>query len=407
MTTSKQQKLVVNLYRHLLKRCREIPTNRDLSHLHQRVENVPIGTSKDLRQALQQSFHKSHVGSKEHVQKALEGLRLLLSLDIDKLPILQLVDVGAIDAPSSKATSTAVVMSTHSKDWLEAVDWLPRMEDLKDRPYRPSDLPLFPMGGPLMPLRDLEGYPLPLFSQLTDIPVAGMEIPLKIFEPRYREMYKDVLSNGSKRFVVPVSHPYHAGRFARYGWIFEIVRVEDVADQTQGQIHLLAHHLVTRAVRIDTIVNPSDWATQSTYLRIQGEILEDTFAEMEDLNDIARTLRDLSASNNAYSSLAGRLLSGLAEGSIWSLVSIWMDWLQMEIIEIQVKIAAEIQMQAKLVGTGAVDTAMIQSAQAPFQEKLESLLMETSTLVPLLINESPKEQCARMHNRIRNRLLGN
>jgi hypothetical protein len=52
-----------------------------------------------------------------------------------------------------------------------------------------------------------------------------------------------------------------------------------------------------------------------------------------------------------------------------------------------------------------VDDAMIVSKQAPYRDELESLLLELSTIVPLLLQESPKDQCERMHNRIRRRLV--
>lgn len=397
---AKNRLLVRSLYRNLLKWCRETPSNLSLSHLSHPVDGTLVKTSDDLRQSVRRSFRRENSDVKQDIRKALDGLRLLHSLDRKTLPPLH------HDA-EEKYGDVSDISSTCSspKDWVDAVEWLPLIDEMKDQPYQPSDLPLFPLSSPLIPNGDSDDQPLPLYSYINDVPVHGMETPLRIFESRYRELYKDVLSNGSRRFVVPVAHPYHAGRFARYGWLYEIMQVEDVADQTRGQIHLVAHHLVTFPVRIDTIVNPTDWTTKTTYLRIQGEVLDEKpFARREDLNEISVTLQELMSKQKHYV-LATRLFSGLTEDGIWGLASVWVNWLQMEALELQVKIAADIKQQTDKMGTEVVNSHMIQSIQAPFREELESLLTEASTLVPLLLQESPKEQCERMHNRIKSRLF--
>ena len=103
--------------------------------------------------------------------------------------------------------------------------------------------------------------------------------------------------------------------------------------------------------------------------------------------------------------LVERMLSGLGEGSIWPVVSVWVNWLQMEALELQVKIAAEIQLRLDGAKVETLDDSMIHSAQEPYRDELESLLLEVATLVPLLMQDPPKEQCERLHHRIRHRLL--
>jgi Lon protease-like protein len=393
MPTSNQKVLAIRLYRQLLKWSQKNP-NLSLAHLNQRVAGLAVGNSNDLKMLVKKDFRQQKEDNKLGIQKALGGLQLIYSLDVDKLP--------KIHPPQSNvATATA---SSFPKNWVDAVEWLAALEETKDLPYQPSDLPLFPLSSPLLPNGDQENQPLPLFSQLTDIPVGGLETALKIFEPRYREMYKDILSNGSKRFVVPIAHPFHAGRFAKYALLYEVVGVEDIADQTQGQVHLVAQHLVTRPVRINNIVNPDAWTTRSTYLRVQGEILEDSFGAADDLNKIGKTLRGL-MSEKEHRMLVERMLSGLGEGSIWPVVSVWVNWLQMEALELQVKIAAEIQLRLDGAKVETLDDSMIHSAQEPYRDELESLLLEVATLVPLLMQDPPKEQCERLHDRIRHRLL--
>ena len=393
MPTSNEKALTIRLYRELLKWCRKNP-NLSLAHLNRRVGGLEVGNSNDLKASMKKDFRREKEDYKHGIQKALGGLQLLYTLDVGKLP--------KMDPPESNAA--AAIGSSFPRHWVDTVEWLAALEETTSLPYQPSDLPLFPLSSPLLPNGDQENQPLPLFSQVTDIPVGGMETPLKIFEPRYREMYKDILSNGSKRFVVPVAHPFHVGRFAKYAWLYEIVRVEDIADQTRGQVHLVAQHLVTRPVRIDAIVNPDAWTTQSTYLRVQGEILDDSCNAANDLNEIEKTLRELLSEKN-HRMLVERLLSGLGEGSIWPVVSIWMSWLQMEALELQVKIAAEIQLRLDGAKVEKLDDSMIHAAQEPYRDELESLLLEVATLVPLLMQDSPKEQCERLHDRIRHRLL--
>lgn len=354
-----------------------------LAHLDHWVGGRLIDNPNTLQQSVRQVFRDDNGDTRQQIQKAMEALKFLNSLNVDELPT---------------SSTIATQQAFPTQDWLNSVQWLPPMSKMKDSPFQPSHIPLFPLSGPLLPQSDNTNI-LPLFSQLSDVPMAGMEIQLKIFEPRYQKMYQDVLSSGSKKFVVPFAHPHQSAQFAKFGWLYEIVRVEDVADQTNGQIHLLCHHLVTKPVRIDSIINPADWSTQLTYLQVQGEILEDKFVEAEDLKEIEVLLRSLTDTEHSF--LVSKLLTSLGEVNIWSLVHIWISALQMQVLELQVQIAATVKAQAKL---GEVNDIIIQAAQEPHRQELESLLMELGTLVPLLLQESPKEQCQRMLERIEERL---
>jgi Lon protease-like protein len=246
-----------------------------------------------------------------------------------------------------------------------------------------------------------------LFSQFSDVPVPGMEISLNIFEPRYQQMYQDVLSNGRRQVIVPFCHPYQSATFAQWGWLYEIVRVQDIADQTNGQVQLVCDHLVTKPVRIASIVNPSDWNTKITYLRAQAEIVHDDNFDPHDLQDIDALLRRLSSSSSSQENLdlVNRLLMTLGEGDLWSLVHVWVTELQRQVLHLQVEIAGSIQINANY---KKVDNELIAQVQKPHRQEMESLLMELSTLVPLLLQESsPKDRCQRMYQRIQERLGNN
>jgi Lon protease-like protein len=396
MPTPNQKLLIRNLYRNLHRWSRVTPQDVSLAHLDHWVGGRLIDNPNTLQQSIRQVFRDDNGDTKQRIQKAMEGIKILNTLRVDDLPTSSTTTTQQA-LPTSSTTTTRHTSSTQNS--LNSVQWLPPMSEMQDSPFLPSYIPLFPLSGPLLPQSDNTNI-LPLFSMLSELPMAGMEIPLNIFEPRYIKMYQDMLKRGSKKFVVPFAHPHQSGQFAKFGWLYEIVQVEDVADQTNGQISLLCNHLVTKPVRIDSVVNPSDWSTQLTYLQVEGEILEEKFVEAEDLKEIEVLLRSLNAAEHRPN-LIRNLLTSLGEANIWSLVHIWISALQMQVTELQVQIVATIQEQAK---SGEVNDIIIQAAQEPHRQELESLLMEIGTLVPLLLQESPKERCQRMLERFQERL---
>lgn len=99
---------------------------------------------------------------------------------------------------------------------------------------------------------------------------------LNIFEPRYREMYTDILMNGTKRFVVVTSHPTEKGRFAQTGVLFELEDLKEVSEQTADQIKYICNHKVTGRVTIHQVINPEAWEKRDTYLKIEGTIHDDS-----------------------------------------------------------------------------------------------------------------------------------
>jgi len=256
-----------------------------------------------------------------------------------------------------------------------------------------------------------------------------LEIPLNIFEPRYRQMYRDLLTAptstpSSKRFIVPFSHPSRMGQFASWAWLYEIVRVQDVADETNGRYQLVCNHLVSKPVKITSIVNPSDFETRATYLRAHAQIVDaaedikssDSLSNLKPLDDLLRLLQQnatipSSPYTSAEKSLIDRLLMAMAEGSIWPVVQVWISNLQMLILEIQVRVANKIQLQSNNPGNtrtnpeNRVNEDMITLAQEPHKKDLESMLMEVSTLIPLLLQDGcEKSQCQRLCQRIQERL---
>lgn len=151
---------------------------------------------------------------------------------------------------------------------IDSVSWLPTVVGAQDveSPQITKEgaefLPLFPLGGIVY--------------------TPNSEHVLNIFEPRYRQMYTDILMNGSKRFVVSMSHPTESGRFATTGVLFELEELKEVSEQTDDQIKYICNHKVTGRVRLHRIINPTAWESRETYLRVEGTIIDDSGKNSKD-----------------------------------------------------------------------------------------------------------------------------
>jgi Lon protease-like protein len=174
---------------------------------------------------------------------------------------------------------------------IDSVSWLPTVYNAKNvqNPMIRKDseiLPLFPLGGIVY--------------------TPNSEHILNIFEPRYRQMYTDILMNGTKRFVVAMSHPQEKGRFAQMGVLFELQDLKEVSELTNDQIKYICNHKVTGRVKLHRILNPTDWESRSTYLKVEGTIIDDTKTEDEE----PAVIRDV---YTAFASAMGSVQESKAE----------------------------------------------------------------------------------------------
>eukprot|EP00536_Pseudo-nitzschia_multiseries_P016652 jgi/Psemu1/299311/fgenesh1_pm.1188_\ len=443
---SRQRALVRSLYRKILRECERIPPNASLLYLDQWVGGTKVGNQETLRTCLRSEFRRHRNGLKnadpqtnggdfvsgeeEGIQKALEGLKYLLSLDARKLSVPQTNtepprDEEAVKIHNSSGRSRYSLASTsNSDDLLESVEWLPHVSEMNDTEVESSHFPVFPLLGPLFP--DENGTRLPLVSQFSEIPVVGMEMPLRIFEPRYRQMYQDLLSSNDapRRFIVPFSHPYRMGQFAAYGWIYDIVGVRDVADESNGRIQLVCNHIISKPVKILQLVNPTEYDAKSTYLRARAELLHDNAATDDSGSDLRPLQEMLRAVKNELRTpstdtlhrqtcLIDRLLIASGENSVWPVAQVWASHLQIEILRLQGKISTRIQLQAAAEHKLCPDSSgkhwkefitkdMVTLAQEPYKHSLRCMLVEVSTLIPLLLQQqSHGAQCHYLHERIR------
>lgn len=117
---------------------------------------------------------------------------------------------------------------------------------------------------------------LPLFPLGGIVYTPNSEHILNIFEPRYRQMYNDILMNGSKRFVVSMCHPNEEGRFAQMGVLFTLEELKEVSGMTADRVKYICNHRVAGRVKIQEVINPEVWENRDTYLKVRGRIIDDT-----------------------------------------------------------------------------------------------------------------------------------
>ena len=172
-----------------------------------------------------------------------------------------------------------------------------------------SELPLFPLGAS--------------FYALNSHPT------LQIFEPRYRQLYHDILASGKKSFVVTAADPETA-RLAAYGVIFHVDSVTDVGEQTGGEIKYIAEHTVKSRVQIHRVLNLEDAADGRTYLTVSAAPVEDDEdSGDEDLHDMEAEVADMFTSivgDNLDSEILSRGLQvNASRGGLWQLAALWLD----------------------------------------------------------------------------------
>merc|ERR1719491_358534 len=228
---TRRRALVRSIYRKLFRESNRIPENSSLVHLDQWIDNTRIKDQHTLRSCLRTSFRlRSMTNTKRDddntnqggkgIQRAMEGLKYLIYLDPNNLKTIP-SEKDEEDLHQKARPRFPLLSALRSTELLESVEWLPHLSEIEDTRVNSysSVFPIFPLSGPLFP--DKAGKRLPLVSGFSEMPVAGTEISLQIFEPRYRQMYQDLISSAStgtnklsKSFIVPFSHPHIPGKFA-------------------------------------------------------------------------------------------------------------------------------------------------------------------------------------------------
>jgi hypothetical protein len=280
---------------------------------------------------------------------------------------------------------------------------------------------------------------LPLFPLGGIVYTPNSKHVLNIFEPRYRQMYSDILMNGSKRFVVCMSHPTEPGRFAQTGVLFALEDLKEVSEQTGDAIKYVCNHKVVGRVKLHRIINPQAWSTRETYLKVEGTITDDT-KEPEPLsgNDVYGSLvsSSMSAEEEALkrsfislvetqheleedirftkaSSTRLAVKDGPGPDGLWQTISLWKSYVDQRLVGRQNELQSDFQdkLQAfikKQMGVKNEElpslisfedlTPELQKEVTDLQKRmsleLEPLVMEASlTMQKILEAESHSERC--------------
>jgi hypothetical protein len=418
-----QRRLVLTVYRGFMRWCKEIPPMLPLDEFISPRRGMTMDNVKVFRQVLRATFREeSAVPVTERIQDGVSGLR---QLNLARPHITAYSrqwgeNIRNMHEKKKSKKSTATRNNFDEREWvqeqLDRISWLPKLEESAPMSFYDVDaksrFPLFPIRGPIFhedaitslksASSSLDALPLPLFSLQQEIPLPGLQVPFRIFEPRYRQLYTDLSTSGDRQVVVPFAHPFIPGRFARHGMVHELTNLQKVTEESNGKIQYLADHVVTNPVEIKHILNPQVWATQETYVQIHGELIDLSIDGLH--TDLLEPLRDVVLSWKGATShpLATKSLLALGVEDVWAVVSLWCKHFQQELHQLQLGVYTQVKRQA-----GLNDILMVVNpersqgytldhvakAQEPHRRRLLQLMLDTSLLVPTLLTLDEQGKC--------------
>eukprot|EP00957_Ditylum_brightwellii_P166014 12639690-Ditylum_brightwellii.AAC.1 len=251
-------------------------------------------------------------------EKEGEGNGLILDDMIDSISWLPSVHNFFDTSADSTKTSTRGSSNRRRMDLFSSSS-LPK----KKKEEKPKQITSIRKNAKIMPL-------FPFSSK--DIHIPHSEHSLSIFEPRYIELFEHVLDSkrldGEPEFAVTICHPMKDGVFAQYGVIFRVLdfmevdsngnsddgdednmdvivdfalndlgggdaaggimdedgdMLDDIVGGSGGgglsssnsKVKYIAHHEVVGIVKIHQVLNPEDWKSKDTYLRVEASVVDD------------------------------------------------------------------------------------------------------------------------------------
>lgn len=245
------------------------------------------------------------------------------------------------DEDEADDTEDPLADGIDSVAWLEPLDTMdPKRSSTTEHRPDAEVIPLFPLGGIVY--------------------TPNSEHILNIFEPRYRQMYSDILMNGSKRFAVSMSHPNENGRFAAMGVLFELEDLKEVSEQTGDQIKFICNHKVTGRVKMHRVLNPEAWSTRETYLRVEATILDDSGKDQveeeaeapkeqkllrESFSDMVEVQHQLSEDVRFTRSsvLTMGVKPGAGEDGLWQTIKLWQTFVDQRLMARQNELQRDFQ----------------------------------------------------------------
>jgi Lon protease-like protein len=403
-----QRRAMVSLYRTMMRMTHKIDPNVALgAHVQRLLPDAKatkiMASVQELQGHIRVSFRADliYVSAGSFKEKMAEGIQGVRQLD-QLLHSLKFnahlhADETVDDTKANK--QSAADADLWAQSYIDEVEWLPNITELDvvtlaaattSTPDADSSsltrFPLFPLNGPFYTPNE----PLSLFvNSYWQCPMPGTEIVLKIFEPRYRAMYDTLLSTGSKRFAVPFGHPTETGKFARMGLVYEITNVQEVADETQGRIHMVCNHVVTKPVRMESIVNPTAWLTQETYLEVDCQVMDEW--EQDDWSRVESELDQLAEKGHRF---ARKARDALVAQGLWGFADVWNASAKEELLKLEMQIAAEVRLLSQ--NERDTDTekliAQVREKLQTRRKQLLSLNLDIALLVPKLLQSSGSER---------------
>lgn len=130
-------------------------------------------------------------------------------------------------------------------------------------------------------------FPLPL--QRAALP--GAKRTLNIMEPRYQQMYRDLLEQGARRVVVPRYVQGPEGTYlAEAAVVFHLLDVKDAPPGSRTR-YVCQHQVLPKVVKITRVLNPEAFEKKTTYLKVECQEIEDLDPD-DDLSVEEEQLRD-------------------------------------------------------------------------------------------------------------------
>ena len=216
--------------------------------------------------------------------------------------------------------------------WLDPID--PNQGDLEPSSETATVMPIFPLG-------------------VTYLPYTTTV--LNIFEPRYRQMFNDILMNGARRFAV-VNVDSETGRFAEVGVIFYLDELKEVSEQTDDRVKYIGTHSVKGRVEIKQVLNPGAGATRETYMKAEVvEFEDDGIGAGEDAEkvvadkfiELVEVQTKLGEEPRFTEAVKTNLLLGPGTGpedrGLWGTVALWQQFLEQRAAVMGQKMQRDIQ----------------------------------------------------------------
>ena len=233
-----------------------------------------------------------------------------------------------------------------------------RMEDAPFAP--PRWFPELDVRGPDEEPSGAEGASvMPLFP-LGQAYLPHTEPVLNIFEPRYRQMYNDILMNGARRFCV-CNIDGETGRFSEVGVVFYLEELKEVSGQTQDRVKYIGQHKVIDRVSLVSVLNPSAVRTRETYLKAEVRPIvdvdadADTAAEEREVKqafmELVMAQAELKEEPRYTDAVREKLSftrgSDPKEQGLWGSIGLWQQFLEQRAMVNMQKMEREIQEQVQ------------------------------------------------------------